>query len=403
MTDNITKGKEIKNTNFQNELNNSGNNTNVRYEDDDENKNFLVNFRDTNHEYIVDRNGKITLKGTNVIEDAPPVVLSSIKSWASNANTDFHKENIRNTITEIEFVDYIPNPVNLDDSNCWDVSENGDKSIISWLDGTKLYIGGNGGVKANADSSYLFYNFPNLENINFSNNYDTSDATNMACMFANSMKLQNLDLSGFNTSKVTDMAGMFMGATGTANNWETQTNMLLNNVNLSSFDTSKVTSMSSMFGNCGNLITLDLSNFDTGNVTSMSDMFNMPNNGTSKLEIINFGEKWNTQKVTSMSCMFESCVKLKILDLSSFDTSNVINMGYMFNSAGDYAFSLRTIYATDKFVTDNVTEYTYMFDDCNNLVGGNGTKRSSNNKIYARIDKNRSTRLFYGQETKYRK
>ena len=96
MLDNITKGIEIKNNNFENELNKNGDRTSVSYEDDDESKNFLVNFRDTNNEYIVDRNGNITLKGTNIIEDTPPIFLSSIKSWTTDSNTDFHNSSVRN-------------------------------------------------------------------------------------------------------------------------------------------------------------------------------------------------------------------------------------------------------------------------------------------------------------------
>ena len=215
MADSITKGTEIRNTNFEDELKNSGNNTNVRYEDDDENKNFLVNFRDTNHEYIVNRNGIITLKGTNIIEDdtpPTPIVLSSIKSWTSNANTDFHKENIRNTITEIEFVDLNGSNVtvpSINNTTSWDVSEEQNESVIAWLEGTKLYIGGNGGVKANEDSSYIFYNFSNVTSINFNNKYDTSDVISMHYMFAYCSNLKDIVLSQFDTSNVTNMMGMF--------------------------------------------------------------------------------------------------------------------------------------------------------------------------------------------------
>ena len=44
-------------------------------------------------------------------------------------------------------------------------------------------------------------------------------------------------------------------------------------LNLSNFDTSKVTTMYQMFYRCENLISLDLSNFDTSKVTNMFNMF----------------------------------------------------------------------------------------------------------------------------------
>lgn len=46
----------------------------------------------------------------------------------------------------------------------------------------------------------------------------------------------------------------------------------IENINLSSFDTSKVTNMSHMFSD-SYITSLDLSSFDTSKVTNMSDMF----------------------------------------------------------------------------------------------------------------------------------
>ena len=80
-------------------------------------------------------------------------------------------------------------------------------------------------------------------------------------------------------------------------------------------------------------------------------------------------------------------IKAKTLDLSSFDTSNVTNMYQMFMSSSN----LTTIYASDKFVTNKITDTTlgtYLFSGCTKLVGGAGTAYSSTkiDKTYARID-----------------
>ena len=98
------------------------------------------------------------------------------------------------------------------------------------------------------------------------------------------------------------------------------------------------------------------------------------------LDILNF----NTANVTTMYAMFYGCNKLKELDLSSFDTSNVTDMSYMFNRAS----SLEKIYASEKFVTDNVINSYFMFWVTPNLVGENGTlyNGSYRDKTYARID-----------------
>ena len=93
---------------------------------------------------------------------------------------------------------------------------------------------------------------------------------------------------------------------------------------------------------------------------------------------------FDTSKVTSMYYMFGYCQSLTSLDVSSFDTSKITSMGYMFG----YCQSLTTITASEKFVTDNVTNSSEMFADCTSLKGGAGTVYDGNHtdKEYARID-----------------
>ena len=75
---------------------------------------------------------------------------------------------------------------------------------------------------------------------------------------------------GSNTSNVTDMSCMFDGCRG------------LISLGLSGWDTSKVTSMSYMFNGCSGLTSLDLSGWNMSKVTYMRDMFK----GCSKLKTI---------------------------------------------------------------------------------------------------------------------
>ena len=98
----------------------------------------------------------------------------------------------------------------------------------------------------------------------------------------------------------------------------------LENINLSNFDTSKVTNMGSMFASTI-LKTLDLSSFDTSLVENMENMFDM----CSYLEQIDLSS-FDTSKLTTMQRMFSSCESLISIDLSSFDTSSVVNMNYLF-------------------------------------------------------------------------
>ena len=134
-------------------------------------------------------------------------------------------------------------------------------------------------------------------------------------LFVGCSSLESIDLSGFYTDNVTDMASMFSGCSS------------LQSITFGdNFDTSSVENMISMFDGCSSLQNLDLSGFDTSNVTDMSSMFL----GCSSLQSITFGENFSTQNVTEMNSMFDGCSSLQSLDLSGFNTRSVINIAGMF-------------------------------------------------------------------------
>lgn len=99
------------------------------------------------------------------------------------------------------------------------------------------------------------------------------------------------------------------------------------------------------------LKTIDLSNFDTSQVTSMIQAFFQCN----KLEEIIL-TNFDTSNVTDMTMMFYSCPNLTSLDVSNFDTSNVTNMYQMFKYC-------QTLYSLDlsNFDTSKVTNMSEMF------------------------------------------
>lgn len=197
-------------------------------------------------------------------------------------------------------------------------------------------------------------------------------------MFRDCSHLISVDLSGLDTSKVTEMgredtweSGMFSGCTRLAyldvSSLDTSnaTSMgcmfkdcsSLTSLDLSTFDTSNVVDMNSMFWDCSGLFSLDLSGFDTSSVTSMAAMFC----GCSLLAPVNLSG-FNTSKVTNMSFLFEGCSRLSALDLSSFDTSNVTYMVSMFKGC-----SKLTSLDLSGFDTSSVTSMTAMFADCSSL------------------------------------
>lgn len=194
------------------------------------------------------------------------------------------------------------------------------------------------------DMSNMFERCFSLTSLDLSG-FDTSNVTNMSGMFAGSA-LTNLDLSSFDTSKVLDMSGMFHICSD------------LTNLNVSNFNTSKVTNMDSLFLACGNLTTLDVSDFDTSSVTNMREMFAECRQLTS-LDVGGF----DTSSVIVMQGMFRSCSNLLSIDVRGFNTSNVTDMYMMFCGCS----SLTNIDLSN-FDTSNVTTMGAMFDGCSSLT-----------------------------------
>ena len=112
-----------------------------------------------------------------------------------------------------------------------------------------------------------------------------------------------------------------------------------------------------MFSHCESLTNIDLSNFNSQNVINMSDMFSF----CESLTNINLSNL-NTQNVTDMNHMFSNCISLTNIDLSNFNTQNVINMSDMFSDCE----SLKNINLSN-FNTQNVTDMSWMFSGCESL------------------------------------
>ena len=151
--------------------------------------------------------------------------------------------------------------------------------------------------------------------------FNTSSVTNMDSMFGDCSSLTTLDLSNFNTSSVTDMDGMFDGCSS------------LTTLNLSSFNTSSVKSMDSMFRRCSSLTTLNLSNFNTSNVERMYRMFSY---SLTTLDLSHFNlDKCKTHKYQfNGSQLFYNCSSLTTINLSGWGeyiSGTACDLSYMFN------------------------------------------------------------------------
>lgn len=287
------------------------------------------------------------------------------------------------------------------------------------------------------------YDITGLENLN------TSEVTTMESMFANCIKLENIDFSMLDTSKVETMAWMFDGCQG------------LTRFKLPSVNTGNLENMNGMFNNCRNLTDFDFGEFNTGNVTIASNMFNKCVNlknvamsggvidtsknttfesafaecqvledlsGLAYIDTSNIKSfkrmfyrcnslrrlgtaNWDTSNATDFSNWLENCTKITSLELSHFDVSNVINFKGMFAYCNtlqtldlyswkfesctnvDAMFSncnmLREIRCEDDLsVRPDIVDSASMFLNCEALVGSKGTAYNPTytNRLYARPD-----------------
>ena len=171
---------------------------------------------------------------------------------------------------------------------------------------------------------------------------------NLKGFFSRCNNLILIDLSNFNSSKVTNIGGMF-----------NECFKLKEIRGINNFNTSNVTDMNSLFQFCSEVISLDLSNFNTSKVTNMGWMFNECH----KLKEIKGITNFNTGNTTNMNGMFQKCYNIISLDLSNFNTSNVTDMGEMFN----YCSKLKEIKGINNFNTKKVTSMIRMFKECNEL------------------------------------
>ena len=117
------------------------------------------------------------------------------------------------------------------------------------------------------------------------------------------------------------------------------------------------TSCRKMFYGCKSLENLDLSRFDTRNVVTMCCMFTDCKN----LRLLDLSD-FNTENVCDMSHMFFRCSSLEQVNLSGLDTHNVEYMGQMFYKCE----SLKQL-DLSSFNTEKVLYMGEMFSGCKSL------------------------------------
>lgn len=191
------------------------------------------------------------------------------------------------------------------------------------------------------DMSYLFRGLKNIiTHPLVGENFKTTSLKDMHGMYRDySDNLTSIDLTGYDTSHVTDMSELFME------------NPQLTSLNITSFTTSEVTNFSYMFDHCSGLRTVpEVATLDTANATNMAGMFRGMK--VQSLDLSNF----NTEKVESMAFMFTGFETETDLDFSSFRTPALTNLDTTFQT-------FKTPYKLDlsTFNTEKVTNFEYLF------------------------------------------
>ena len=162
-------------------------------------------------------------------------------------------------------------------------------------------------------------------------NWDVSSVTDMSYMFADNQKF-NKDISSWDVSSVTNMSSMFGEAEAfnqPIGNWDVSSVTNMNgmflssafNQDINSWDVSSVTNMHGMFGEAFNQ---PIGNWDVSSVTDMGYMFH----GTSFNQDIS---TWDVSSVTDMTEIFSNSPFNQ--DISTWDVSSVTDMSYMFDGA----------------------------------------------------------------------
>ena len=130
-------------------------------------------------------------------------------------------------------------------------------------------------------------------------------------------------------------------------------------IDLTDIDISELDDLSDVFGILDKTKVIDISGWDTSNVINMSYMFNR----CTKLKKIVGIENLDVSKLKTTKIMFYGCKNLVELDLTNWNTISLENMSYMFYNCSN----LKIIKNIENWQLPNVKDVSYMFYECTKL------------------------------------
>lgn len=228
--------------------------------------------------------------------------------------------------------------------------------------------------------SNMFDGCSSLTGVTGIEDWDTSSLIYMGITFRNCVSLNSLDLSGWDTDQLTSVSSAFYGCIGLTSldlsGWDTTGLMSTGNYTYFVPNTSSLTAYydSSIFsstitGTFGNVNWIDVyGDYITGTLVYNPGTFKLRINGTdydctvdTSANPITF--RWDNPGITITSLANMSngywAAALSSIDLSHIDTSNVTDMSYLlwgYTKSGGIQFNFGP-----KFDTSNVVNMNYMF------------------------------------------
>lgn len=164
------------------------------------------------------------------------------------------------------------------------------------------------GFKITGDSmvslASMLSNCSRLETVDFSN-ADFSKVNSLSQFFNGNTNLKTLTTTGWNISNVQDMSKMFVSCRS------------LTNLDVSDWNVSSCTNMSCMFQTCSSLKKLDLSTWNVSKVTDISNIFQL----SSALEELNLS-KWNLASCSKYSNYISTSNRISTLILKNFNVDS---------------------------------------------------------------------------------
>jgi len=133
-------------------------------------------------------------------------------------------------------------------------------------------------------------------------------------MFSSISTLTSMDVSGWDTSSIVTMEGMF-----------NQSSNLTTIGDVSGWNVSNVITMKDMFKGCSSLLSVNLDTWSITNLNSIYSMFE----GCTALIAINL-VAWNTVGLAIMTSTFRNCTALATIDISGWNVQSLLNASNLF-------------------------------------------------------------------------